>query len=162
VHDRPAQGGLLEALLRLPYKFIMPDSLFDDEWLSLTATEKARLQKLGLDVHTLAGPLVGRAARYFNRHRRLKLNDCFALVLAEETEDSIHLTGDGLLRRIAEDRGIEARGVLWATDELESHKIVSPRRLHEALRLFYEDTLVFLPEEEILRRLRRLARIIQM
>lgn len=151
---------LLEALLRLPYAFVMPNTLFDDEWLSLTVAEKARLQKLGLEVHILPGPLVERAARYFNRHRRLKLNDCFALVLAEETEDCILLTGDGSLRRIAEDRGLETRGVLWATDELEAHRIVSPRRLHKALRLFHEDTLVFLPEDEILRRLRRLARMI--
>jgi len=151
---------LLEELLSLPYMFVMPDTLFDDEWLSLTAAEKKRLRKLGLEVRTLPGPQVARAARYFNRHRRLKLNDCFALVLAEETDDSILLTGDGLRRRIAEDRGLEARGVLWATDELESHKIVSPRRLHKALRLLHEDTLVFLPDKEILRRLRRIARMI--
>lgn len=137
----------------------MPDTLFDDEWLSLTAAEKRRLRKLGLEVRSLSGLLVERAARYFNRHRRLKLNDCFALTLAEDTEDSIVLTGDGLLRHIAEDSGLEVRGVLWATDELEAHKIVSPRRLHEALRLLHEDTLVFLPEEEILRRLRRLAKL---
>lgn len=151
---------LMEALLRLPYTFVMPDTLFDDEWLSLTAAEKKRLRKLGLEVRTLPGPQVARAARYFNRHPRLKLNDCFALVLAEEMENCILLTGDGLLRRIAEDIGLEARGVLWATDELELHRIVSPRRLYKALRLFQEDTLVFLPEEEVLRRLRRLAKMI--
>ena len=153
------KAELLEAVLRLPYTFVMPDTLFEDEWLSLTIAEKKRLQKLGLEVRTLPGPLVSRAARYFNRHRRLKLNDCFALVLAEETEDSILLTGDGFLRRITEDRGLEARGILWATDELEAHKIVSPRRLHEALRLFYEDTLVFLPKDEILQRLKRLGKV---
>jgi len=98
---------LLEELLSLPYMFVMPDTLFDDEWLSLTTAEKKRLRKLGLEVRTLPGPQVARAARYFNRHRRLKLNDCFALVLAEETEDSILLTGDGLLRRIAEDGALK-------------------------------------------------------
>lgn len=154
------KAELLEELLRLPYTFVMPDTLFDDEWLSLTAAEKKRLRKLGLEVHSLPGPLVERAVRYFNRHRRLKLNDCFALVLAEDTEDSILLTGDGLLRHIAEGCGLEVRGVLWATDELEKNGIVPPRRLLEVLRLFHEDTLVFLPEEDILRRLRRLARLV--
>jgi predicted nucleic acid-binding protein len=151
---------LLEELLRLPYTFVMPDTLFEDELLSLTAAEKKRLRKSGLEVRALPGPQVERAARYFNRHRRLKLNDCFALVLAEETEDSMLLTGDGLLRRIAEDRGLEARGVLWAIDELEVHKVVSPHCLHEALLQLYEDTLVFLPEGEVLRRMRRLAKLI--
>lgn len=154
------KAGLLGELLRLPYTFVMPDTLFDDEWLSLTATEKKRLRKSGLEVRTLPGPLVEQAMRHFNRHRPLKLNDCFALTLAEDTEDSILLTGDRLLRRIAEDRGLEARGVLWATDELEAHRIVPPRRLHQALRMLHEDTLVFLPEEEILRRMRRLARLV--
>lgn len=151
---------LLEQLLRLPYTFIMPDTLFNDEWLCLTAAEKKRLRKLGLEVRVLPGPMVKQAARYFNRHRRLKLNDCFALTLAENTEDSILLTGDGLLKRIAKERGLESHGVLWATDKLEAHKIVSYRRLHRALSLFYEDTLVFLPEGEILRRLKRLAKLV--
>ena len=154
------KAALLQELLRLPYTFVMPDVLFEDEWLSLDAAEKARLIKLGLDVRTLPGELVARATTYFNQHRRLKLNDCFALTLAEDTEDCALLTGDALLRRIASEKGVEVRGVLWATDELETHKIVEPRRLHDALRLLQDDDLVFLPDEEVLRRLRRLAKLI--
>lgn len=154
------KAALLEALLRLPYAFVMPDTLFEDEWLCLTGDEKRVLCDLGLEVRTLPGPLVERAGGYFNDHRRLKLNDCFALTIAEEIGDCILLTGDGPLRRIAEDKGIEVRGVLWVTDELETHGIVSPAALHAALRLFHEDDLVFLPADEITRRLRRLARLL--
>lgn len=153
------KGELLQELLRLPYTFVMPDTLFDDEWLSLTDAEKGQLRTLDLEVRQLAGPLVMRAAQYFNRHRRLKLNDCFALTLAEDLDDSILLTGDGLLRRIAEERGIEVRGVLWAVDELERFGTASLRRLHRALRALYEDNLVFLPEAELLKRLKRLAKL---
>jgi hypothetical protein len=32
--------------------------------------------------------------------------------------------------------------------------------LHDALRLLHEDDLVFLPEDELLRRVRRLARFL--
>ena len=73
------KAELLEALMALPYTFVMPNTLFDDEWLCLSPAEKKRLCEQGLEVRELPGPAVERAAVYFNRHRRLKLNDCFAL-----------------------------------------------------------------------------------
>ena len=154
------KAGFLEALLQLPHDFIMPDTLFEDEWLCLSAAEKRALRDLGLEVRSLDGPAVARAGQYFNRHARLKLNDCFALVLAEEIGDCILLTGDGPLRGIAEGNGIEVHGVLWITDELETHGVMPLARLHAALRLVHEDDLVFLPEDELLRRIRRLAQLV--
>ncbi len=154
------KAGLLEALLRLPYTFVVPDTLFEDEWLSLATEEKRTLRELGLEVRGLSGELVQRAGAYFNQYARLKLNDCFALTLAEDIGNCILLTGDGALRRIAEGKGVEVRGVLWATDEMETHGVTSPASLHAALRLFYDDVLVFLPPDEVLLRLRRLARLL--
>ena len=90
----------------------------------------------------------------------MKLNDCFALALAEDIEDSILLTGDGPLRDISRGNGVEVRGVLWITDELEKHDIVPLPRLYDALLLFHDDDLVFLPRNEIMRRLRRLAKFL--
>jgi predicted nucleic acid-binding protein len=153
------KAALLQETLRLPYTFVTVNTLYEDEWLSLSDDEKKGLCDRGLEVRELPGPSVQRAQRYFNQHRRLKLNDCFALVLAEDTDESILLTGDGLLRRIAEDNGIEARGVLWITDELELHRVVTPARLLDVLRLFQQDPLVFLPKDELLRRIRRLAQL---
>ena len=75
-------------------------------------------------------------------------------------EDSILLTGDGPLRGVAETNGIEVHGVLWLMDELEVHEVVPARRLYDALRLFHEDDLVFLPADEVRRRIRRLARLL--
>jgi hypothetical protein len=86
------KAGLLEAILRLPYTFVMPDTLFEDEWLCLTAAEKQLLRDGGLEVRELPGESVVRAAEYFNQHKRLKLNDCFALSLAEDIDESILLT----------------------------------------------------------------------
>lgn len=151
--------ALLQETLRLPYTFVTVNTLFEDEWLSLTDDEKKALLELGLEVRDLPGPSVLRAQQYFNQNRRLKLNDCFALTLAEDTEDSILLTGDGLLRRIAEAKRIEVRGVLWITDELETHSVATPARLLDALRLFQQDALVFLPKDEVQRRIRRLSKL---
>lgn len=151
--------GLLEALVRLPYTFVMPDTLFEDEWLCLSAQEKKKLRAQGLEVRELPGPLVTRAGQYFNQYPKLKLNDCFALSLAEDIAESILLTGDGPLRSVAEGKDIEVRGVLWVTDELEAHQIVPYDALHDAMSMFHEDNLIFLPPEEVLKRLRRLARL---
>ena len=154
------KAGLLEAVLRLPYTFVIPDTLFEDEWLFLSDAEKQALRDLGLEVRSLPEPLVQRAGRHFNKHSRLRLNDCFALTLAEEIKAYILLTGDGPLRRIAEGNRIEVHGVLWATDELEAHGVVPHAAIHEALRLFRDDRLVFLPPEELRRRIRRLAQLL--
>lgn len=154
------KAALLEEMLHLPYSFIMPAPLFSDEWLSLSTEEKTRLRDQGLEIRDLPGSMVQRAAIHFNRHRRLKLNDCFALVLAEQTEECILLTGDALLRQVANDNKVEARGVLWVTDELEKHDVAPPSRLHQALQVLQDDELVFLPEEELVRRIRRLAKLL--
>ncbi len=152
------KAALLDGVLTLPYRFAMPDTLFEDEWLCLTAKEKNTLCTGGLKVVELPGPTVGRAAMHFNRHRRLSLTDCFALALAEDIDNSILLTGDGLLREVAKHNGIEVHGVLWVTDELESHGTVPLYRLYDALTLFRDDDLVFLPRHEVMNRIRRLGR----
>jgi len=154
------KADLLEAILALPHTFVMPNTLFEDEWLCLTDGEKQLLRDGGLEVRDLAGPSVARAAGYFNKHKRLKLNDCFALALAEDIEDSILLTGDSPLRSIAEANGIEVHGVLWLMDELEVHEVVPLRRLYGVLRHFQQDELVFLPADEVRRRIRRLAQLL--
>ena len=154
------KAALLGAILALPYTLMMPDTLFEDEWLNLSASDKELLRDGGLELRELPGPAVTRAAAYFNRHNRLTLNDCFALTLAEEVDGSILLTGDAPLREVAEGKGIEVHGVLWVIDELESHRIVPLRRLHDALRLFHADDLVFLPKAEIMRRIRRLEQLL--
>ena len=153
------KAALLNAVLKLPYTFVMPDALFEDEWLGLAESDKKMLCDNGLEVRKLPGAAVTRAAAHFNRHKRLTLNDCFALALAQDIDDSILLTGDSALRTVAERNEIEVHGVLWVTDELESHGIASPRKLYDALRLLHDDPLVFLPDDEVQRRIKHLARL---
>ena len=92
---------------------------------------------------------------------QLALNDCFALALAEETKDCTLLSGDGSLGQAAESVGIQAHGVLWVTDELERHQMVELRILHDAFEIFHEDDTIFLPKNEVVRRLRRLGRMLR-
>jgi predicted nucleic acid-binding protein len=155
------KGKLLTAVFHLPYSIVIGQPLFDDELLSISKTEKRELRALGLEVRELNGAAVAQAAKYFNSHPRLTLNDCFALALAEDIESCILLTGDRDLRNIAEGKGIEARGTLWVMDELEDNRIVDLKTLYDALCLFEQDPLVFLPAHEVRRRHRRIKRMLR-
>lgn len=154
------KAKLLREALQLPYTFVMPDTLFEDEWLCLSDAEKKVLRENGLEVRELPGASVQRAQGYLNQHKRLHINDCFALALAEDIQDSILLTGDSRLRRIAEDKQMQVQGVLWITDQLEEHSVVPLMQLHGVLQLLHDDAAVFLPKEELMRRIRRLAKLI--
>ena len=50
--------------------------------------------------------------------------------------------------------------MLWTTDEMEAHGVVPLQVLYDVLRLFRDDDLVFLPADELLRRIRRLAQLL--
>jgi len=152
------KAGLLEAIFQLPFSYAIPQPLFDEELLSITEEEKAKLVEAGMEVTILLGEHVILAQTYFNQNRRLKLNDCFALVLAEVTESAILFTGDNPLRQLSESKEIETHGVLWAIDMLDELTDVPTQQLLEALMLFECDPLVRLPEEELKIRIRRLKR----
>ena len=67
------KGGLLRAMFALPYRFAMPNTLFEDELLSLGNPEKGELLDLGLEVVDLPGEAVQRAGRYFNQNPMMKM-----------------------------------------------------------------------------------------
>ena len=149
---------LLLALFELPYTFVIPHSLFENELLRLTEQEKEELLQRGLEVRELDGDGVARAQEYLNTHRALQLNDCFALRMAEEIEDAILMTGDATLRAVATSKTIEVHGVLWTADELDKHEVADRTVLQLAMRAFQDDPLVFLPEDELRRRIHRFGR----
>lgn len=150
--------GLLTAVLGLQYRFLIPLPLFEDELLSLSRQEKAMLTQAGLEVLDLDGSQVARAGGIRRTNKALTLNDCFALVAAEDGDNAVLLSGDGALRRLADMRGIEVHGVLWVLDELEAVSLVPNQSLFEALVRFRDDPTVWLPAEGIEHRLRRIRR----
>jgi len=152
------KADLLDAALALPYVFVMPDILFENEWTHPHEQDEKFLHASRLDVRELSGSDVKRAKAYLNRHRTLKINDCFLLAMSKSLDDSILLTGDRTLRTVAERNGVEVHGVLWIIDEMESRKTVSLRNLYDALWLFHDDPRVFLPTDEVMQRIRRMEK----
>ncbi len=147
IHLRKA--ALLEVICRLPYEIVIPRLLFDHE---LGDVERRAMLALGLGVVDLDGPDVERAQDYFRSLGRVGFYDCVALVYAEKHADSILLTGDQKLKQAAVSKGVEAHGVLWATDELYRHECCRVEQLQEGLRCLLADPLVFVPDELIIQR----------
>lgn len=140
---------MLDTFLRLPYEFLIPDTLFEEELLKFTAAQKRALLRGGLKVVDLPGERVLRAQAIIRALPRLSVHDGFAFALAECHPGCILLSGDELLRTLATKHSIEVHGVLWLLDELHRHRLVSAHAILTILRIFSEDVTVRLPRREL-------------
>jgi len=149
--------SLLDALLRLPFEFLIPDTLFEDELLKFTAAQKKALLRGGLKVIDLPGERVLRAQAVIRRAPRLSVNDGFAFALAESHPGCILLTGDGELRDLATRHQMEVHGVLWVIDEVHRNQIETAKTLLAALKAFSADPTVRLPKREVSASIKRFS-----
>jgi predicted nucleic acid-binding protein len=149
--------SLLDALLRLPCEFLIPDTLFEDELLKFTAAQKRALIRAGLKVIDLPGERVLRAQAVIRQAPRLSVHDGFAFALAERHPGCVLLTGDGELRNLAARHKMEVHGVLWVIDELHHHQIEKARVLLAALQAFAADATVRLPRREVAASIKRFS-----
>jgi len=141
--------SMLELLLRLPYEFLMPNTLFEEELLKFTAAQKKTLVRGGLKVVDLPGERVLRAQAIVRELPRLSVHDGFAFALAESHPDCILLSGDDRLRTLADQHDIEVHGVLWVLDQLHANRLTSAPAILNVLQVFLEDTTVHLPRREL-------------
>ena len=147
---------LLLLLLRLPYRFIVPLPIREEELLDFTPQEWRMLEDGGFTTYDLPGVEVAQVFALKQKHSGLSSHDCFALVTAICQENGILLTGDGQLRKVATAREVRVHGVLWIIDELHAAGVCEAELLISALELWRDDRAVFLPLQEIDSRLRRL------
>ena len=147
--------SLLDAFVRLPYELLIPNTLFEEELLQFSATQKKALVRGGLKVVDLPGESVLRARQVARQMPHLSIHDGFAYALAESRPGSILLTADGPLRTFARRQKIEVHGVLWVVDELHTHTISTAVILLAALRVLASDPTVRLPPQELAAYLKR-------
>jgi hypothetical protein len=133
----------LEGFLKLPYEIVIPDTLFEEELLKFSETEKRMLLDGGMRVLELPGEGVLRAQAMASCFPSLSLHDCFAFALAESNSGCILLTADGNLRSTAKKHGIEVHGVLWAIDEMGKAATVTTDKIARALKLFASDPSIY-------------------
>ena len=141
------KADLLEAFIRTPYEKIIPDILYDQEIVKFTKKQRRTIER-GMNICSLPGTGVERAIEVAGQNPALTIHDCFALVLAESTNDSILLTGDNTLRRVASGAGLEVHGMLWVLEEIRQAKHAT-KTLIKTLELFRDDSTIHLPPQEI-------------
>jgi len=143
------KASLLDTFLRLPYEFLIPNTLFEEELLKFTAAQKKALIHSGLKVMDLPGERVLRAQEVLRKIPQLSVHDGFAFALAESHPGCILLTGDSKLRTLATQHAMEVHGVLWVLDEIYRIRLTSAATLLAALRTFFADPTVRLPRREL-------------
>ncbi len=82
----------------------------------------------------------------------LSVEDISVLLLSLQTE-AVLLSGDGLLRRQAEFRGVEVHGMLWMIDTLIDRGSISPLAAADRLEKLLRSGVSWLPIEECKKRL---------
>ncbi|GEO43526.1 hypothetical protein SAE02_76740 [Skermanella aerolata] len=153
------KARLLHAALSLPHRFVVPYPVRASELLEFTAQEWQLLDDSGVETFDLPPDAVSEALAIKAQRGRLSANDCFCLVATARHDNAVLLTGDQLLRKSAGEMGIEVHGVLWIIDLLQDAGWRPLELLVSALETWRGDPAVFLPAEEIDKRLRALRRL---
>ena len=143
------KAALLDSLLSLPYEFLIPNTLFEEELLKFTPAQKKALLRGGLKVVDLPGARVLRSQTIIRELPQLSVHDGFAFALAESHSGCILLSADDALRKLAARHAIEVHGVLWVLDQLHKHQLTSVAAILTVLRTFSEDVTVRLPHREL-------------
>ncbi len=141
------RGELLEQLFQLPYEFCVPDLLYKKE---LAGELGDRLRVLGLDVVELSPAEVSRATSLRREVKVLSTPDTFAFSLAEARRWTL-LTGDGALRGLCRQQGLEMHGVLWVIEEMNRTSIADTQTLHSALSAIHSHPRCRLPVADVRR-----------
>ncbi|MGH2397009.1 MAG: hypothetical protein ACRDFW_08475 [bacterium] len=147
------RAGIIEQVLALPYGFIVPDALYEQE---LRDYGGERLIAKGLGARTLTGEQVQEAQRLRKLEPRISVNDSYALSLAK-AEAAILLSGDASMRRLAEAEGVRCHGFFWIFDRLDELRVVPRPELMRGLAALAAHPRCRLPRDEVEKRLARLS-----
>lgn len=114
------EGELIEQLFQLPFKFSIPDILFEEE----LDEQHGYLVELGLELKELSGESMFYGMELTQRYTNPSRNDCFALALAKQ-ENCPLLTGDKALRTAAENEAVMVQGTLWVVEQLVRQELIT-------------------------------------
>ena len=143
-------------MFNLPYGFVVPDALFEEELIDLGLTTRSDLRNLGLQVEELNEDGVKQAVFYRQTNPRLSLNDCFAISLAKDNSWPL-ITGDKRMKAFALTQEIQTYGCLWVIDELIEHNIIDVTRVLSVLKGMLVDETTRIPHAEINKRILSLS-----
>ncbi len=123
-------GDVLEDFFRLPHAIVTPDIICTE----LLVPPCDHLLALGLRTVSLPGDQMQEAAQLQQeKYRGLSIADLSVLFLARGM-NTILLTGDGLLRKIAASNGVVVHGTLWILEHMIAHSVLTYKKAAQALR----------------------------
>ncbi len=127
-------AGLTDAMFSLPYEYITPDSLFEQE---LRECHGELLDK-GLQLAELEPDKVERVQQLAQQFKGASNHDLEALVLAELKAIPL-LTGDKKLRQVCLEINIDVRGTLWLVEQMLLGQIITVTEAEKAYDFMEED-----------------------
>ena len=151
------RGQLLDLLPYLPHRLAMLKEV-RAELMQLAQADWSMLDRSGLQTLVLSAEDEEQAQQLRHKNLQLSASDRACLVAAQLHAGNILLTNDRQLRRAAEKMQVHVHGTLWIIDQLRGIRTCPPERLGAALKIWRSDVSVYLPEDEIDKRLKRLER----
>lgn len=124
---------LTKELFQLPYHFIIPDVLFEEE----LKKQHSHLLDLGLELKVLESEYISEVFSLIDKYRKTSRNDLFALSLALQEKATL-LTGDKALRAAAKTESVAYHGTIWLLCQMVEKDIVTLVRAEKALRKMVE------------------------
>lgn len=121
----------LDFPFKLPYKYLMNDDAVHDELLAPPDLGE-RLLILGLVETELSEEEFYLAEEYMARYSRPSKYDCIALAIAK-CRGIILMTGDGALRKAAQEECVEVMGTLGVLDRLVDKELISRKEYLECM-----------------------------
>jgi predicted nucleic acid-binding protein len=142
-------GKLLEAVLQLPYKFVLPDVIIAE----LSVPPGKLLMQLGFTEENTSGAEIQIIAALRNKYLVPSFNDLLALLLAKRNACTL-ITGDNALRNAAKSEAVTIHGLLWLMDEMVKCDVLTGAQAADALdRIIAEGS--WLPKKECEERLKK-------
>lgn len=118
----------IDNMFKLPYSFIVPDILYDQE----LKNDHSDLLEKGLKIKELSSKTIIYSMGLMDKYDKPGRNDLFALALAKQ-ESSPLITEDQDLRDAAEKEAVVLYGTIWVIEQLIVYKFITV----DDARIFY-------------------------
>jgi len=142
-------AGITDVMFRLPYEYITPESLFEQELRQYHGA----LTGKGLKLEALEPEMINRVQQLGQQYKGVSSYDLEAMTLAEYKDEPLH-TGDKKLRQVCLEQNIDVRGTLWLVEQMLLNNVITVTEAKNAYDLMREDGSR-LPWDEVEKQLRK-------